>query len=472
MEVSAASFVELERSVFNGHSADLVARLRLTLVATTAQDSLGEAGMDSLRFFLDGESSLMLQLYELIFNNLAKVTLAFEHEGRAREVALPSDAIKAVGFDHDEGLVDYSERSFLGYRLLHEYFTFPDKFMFFDLRGLERQLKGKGLKSVEVNLYFSHYDLGDRLSRLAQTLGRGNFKLNCVPVINLFQQQAEPILLTHTQHEYQVIPKVGQQRQLEVISIDTVKRVDGADQVTPCRAFFDPRGTSTEDEACYWIARRRQVSAQRDNATHMFIRVVDRDLELVDSVNGKLSLTVTCSNRDLPLQLPFGGERSEFILPSQTVISSIRCLRKPTAAARVPLTGGLLWRLVSHLTLNHLSLVANGRDVLLELLSLYNYRNTLALRKQINGITAIKSEPTVARIGHPRPNFVRGVGITLEVDENQFTGSGVFLFAMVLDHFFGQYCSVNSFTQLSLRSLQREQRIVQWPARSGALPLV
>lgn len=472
VEVSAASFVELERSVFNGHSADLVARLRLTLTATTAQDSLGEAGMDSLRFFLDGESTLMLQLYELIFNNLAKVTLAFEHEGRAREVALPFDAIKAVGFDRDEGLVDYSERSFLGYRLLHEYFTFPDKFMFFDLRGLERQLKGKGLKSVEVNLYFSHYDLGDRLSRLAQTLGRGNFKLNCVPVINLFQQQAEPILLTHTQHEYQVIPKLGQQRQLEVIAIDTVKRVDGADQVTPCRAFFDPRGTSTEDEACYWIARRRQASAQRDNATHMFIRVVDRDLELVDSVNGKLSLTVTCSNRDLPLQLPFGGERSEFILPSQTVISSIRCLRKPTAAARVPLTGGLLWRLVSHLTLNHLSLVANGRDVLLELLSLYNYRNTLAVRKQINGITAIKSEPTVARIGHPRPNFVRGVGITLEVDENQFTGSGVFLFAMVLDHFFGQYCSVNSFTQLSLRSLQREQRIVQWPARSGALPLV
>jgi type VI secretion system protein ImpG len=472
VEVRAAAFVELERSAFNGHSSDLVARLRLTLGATTVEDSIGEAGMDSLRFFLDGESTLMLQLYELLFNNLAKVTLAFEDEGRTREIALPADAIKAVGFGQDEGLVDYSERSFLGYRLLHEYFTFPDKFMFFDLQGLARPLQGKGLKSVEVNLYFSNYDLGDRLSRLAQTLNRSNFKLNCVPVINLFQQQAEPILLTHAQHEYQVIPKVGQQRQLEVVSIDEVKRVDGADRVSPCRAFFDPRGTSTEDAASYWIARRRQATAQRDNATNMFIRVVDRDLELVDSVNGKLSLTVTCSNRDLPQQLPFGGERSEFIMPSQTVVASIRCLRKPTAAARVPLTGGLLWRLVSHLTLNHLSLVANGREVLLELLSLYNYRNTLAIRKQINGIASIKSEPTVARIGHPRPNFVRGVGITLEVDENQFTGSGVFLFGMMLDHFFGQYCTVNSFTQLSLRSVQREQRIVQWPPRSGALPLV
>ena len=472
VEVQSASFVELERSAFNGHSSDLVARLRLALVSTTPEDSVGEAGMDRLRFFLDGESTLMLQLYELLFNNLAKVTVTFDDDGRRREVALPSNAILPVGYAEDEGLVDYSERSFVGYRLLHEYFTFPEKFMFFDLQGLSRVLAGKGLKSVEVNVYFSNYDLNDRLSRLAQTLSRSNFRLNCAPIVNLFRQQAEPILLTHAQHEYQVIPKVGQQRQLEVVSIDQVKHIEGADEVKPCRAFFDPRSTVGDDSGSYWIGRRRQATAQRDNATNMFIRVVDRDLELVDSISGKLSLTVTCSNRDLPQQLPFGGERSEFTLPSQTVVETIRCLRKPTQAARVPLGGGMLWRLVSHLTLNHLSLVANGREVLLELLSLYNYRNTLAMRKQINGIVAISSESAVARIGHPRPNFVRGVGITLELDESQFTGSGVFMFGMVLDHFFGQYCTVNSFTQLSLRSVQREQRIVQWPPRSGALPLV
>ncbi|MNZ51869.1 hypothetical protein D3C78_696990 [compost metagenome] len=110
--------------------------------------------------------------------------------------------------------------------------------------------------------------------------------------------------------------------------------------------------------------------------------------------------------------------------------------------------------------------------MLLELLSLYNYRNVSAIRKQINGIKAISSEPVVARIGHPRPNFVRGVGITLTLDESQFTGSGVFLFGMVLDHFFGQYCSMNSFTQLTLRTQQREKRVVQWPARTGDQPLV
>ncbi|MFP3527378.1 type VI secretion system baseplate subunit TssF, partial [Pantoea sp. SIMBA_072] len=80
-------------------------------------------------------------LYELLFNNLAKATLSFNDEGRSREVALPVDALKAVGYARDEGLVDYSERSFLGYRLLHEYFTSPDKFMFFDLSGVARMLQ-------------------------------------------------------------------------------------------------------------------------------------------------------------------------------------------------------------------------------------------------------------------------------------------------------------------------------------------
>ncbi|MBA1245054.1 type VI secretion system baseplate subunit TssF [Pseudomonas japonica] len=470
--VSQATFVELERSAFNGHSADLVARLRLGLAATS-DTLLGQMPLTQLRFFLDGESSLMQQLYELLFNNLARVTLAYEDQGHPREVALPLDALKPVGYGLDEGLVDYSERSFPGYRLLHEYFTYPDKFMFFDLGGFDR-LAGKALKGVEVNFYFSKYDLGDRLARLAQNLGRNNFKLNCTPIINLFRQQAEPIKLTHTQHEYPVKPDVRLQSAAEVVSIDRVrriKRVGETDQVDICHSFFEPRGERGPN-ASYWVARRRPTTIHRCEGTDMFIRVVDQDLDLLSASNDALSLRLTCSNRDLPALLPFGTECGDFDIPFNSVVSHIRCLRKPTSAVRVPLGNGLIWRLVAHLSLNHMSLVSHGRDVLLELLSLYNYRNASAVRKQINGIAAVDSEPAVALIGHPRPSFVRGVGITLTFDESQYTGSGVFLFGRVLDHFFGQYCNVNSFTQLTLRTLQREKRVVQWPARTGDQPLV
>jgi type VI secretion system protein ImpG len=471
--VQQASFVELERSAFNGHSADLVARLRIGLVAT-GEASFGQMEVESLRFFLDGESTLMLQLYELLFNNLAKATLSFEDEGRTREVTLPAHALRAVGYELDEGLVDYSERSFLGYRLLHEYFTFPDKFMFFDLSGFSRILSGKQLAKVEINFYFSDYDLNDRLARLTQNIGRSNFKLNCTPIINLFTEQARPVSLTHAQHEYPVIPDERGDSTAEVVSIDRVsrvKKVAGVDQVAPCHPFFEPRPDQGTGNS-FWIARRRPVQTQRTEGTNMFIRVVDRDLELIDSGHDALSMRLTCSNRDVPAMLPFGGERGDFKIPAGSVITDIRCLRKPTASVRVPLGNGVIWRLISHLSLNHMSLVSKGREVLLELLSLYNYRNTSAIRKQINGIVSVSSEPVVARIGHPRPNFVRGVGITLTLDESQFTGSGVFLFGMVLDHFFGQYCTVNSFTQLTLRSLQREKRVVQWPPRTGDQPLV
>ncbi|MNJ10633.1 hypothetical protein D3C77_47950 [compost metagenome] len=467
--VQQASFVEMERSAFNGHSADLVARLRIRLEATS--DVLfGKMELDRLRFFLDGESTLMLQLYELLFNNLAKATLSFQDQGRSREVALPVDALKTVGYSRDEGLVDYSERSFLGYRLLHEYFTFPDKFMFFDLSGFARILNGKDIEHVEINFYFSDYDLSERLARLTQNIGRNNFKLNCTPIINLFRQQAEPIKLSHTQYEYAVTPDIRLHNAAEVVSIDRVRRVrklGGIDQVGTCHPFFEPREDQGHDNS-FWIARRH---AQREGS-NMLIRVVDRDLELIDGNSDTLSISLTCSNRDVPLMLPFGGERGDFNMPSNSVIKDIRCLRKPTASVRVPLGNGLIWRLISHLSLNHMSLVSQGREVLLELLSLYNYRNVSAIRKQINGIKAVSSEPVVARIGHPRPNFVRGVGITLTFDESQYTGSGVFLFGMVLDHFFGQYCSMNSFTQLTLRTLQREKRVVQWPARTGDQPLV
>ena len=108
----------------------------------------------------------------------------------------------------------------------------------------------------------------------------------------------------------------------------------------------------------------------------------------------------------------------------------------------------------------------------MELLSLYNYREASAVRKQINGIVSLRSAPTVALVGHPRPSVVRGVGLTLELDESQYIGGGVFLFGQVLDHLFGLYCSLNSFTQLTLQSRQREKRIVQWPPRTGAQALV
>ncbi|MCE3027490.1 type VI secretion system baseplate subunit TssF [Salinicola sp. DM10] len=472
--LSGAELTRLERSSFNAHGNDHVAKLSLSL-ETLGNTDFGKLGLDRLRLFLDGEGSLMHPLYEMLFNNVARVSVSFVEGGHTREIGLPPDAITPVGFGPDEGLIDYSERSFIGYRLLHEYFTFPEKFLFFDLSGLARPLADKPVTRVQIHFLFRDYDQHERLARLAQTLGRHNFRLGCTPVVNLFAQQAEPIKLTHTRHEYPVVPDVRHSRSTEIVSIDEVTRVIRTatrDEVAPCLPFFEPRDSEKQARQSYWIARRVGAENARDPGTEMRLRVVDRELELLDGSSDTLSLRLTCSNRDLPQLMTFGHPQGDFTLEREQVVQQIRCLRKPTSPVRPPMGKGVIWRLVSHLSLNHLSLVSDGREALMELLSLYNYRQASAIRKQINGITAIASEPVMTRIGHPRPAFVRGTGITLELDESQFTGSGIYLFGKVLDHFFGQYCSLNSFTQLTLRSRQREQRVVQWPPRTGTQPLV
>lgn len=475
LRITRGAFSLLERSVFNGHDKDWVAQLTLG-VELFQNVQLPKLGLDRLRLFIDGESTLMYHLYELLFNNVARASVIVHDGQRERELRLPPDALKPVGFQPEEGLIDYSERSFIGYRLLHEYFIFPDKFMFVDITGLQRALAGIDAERFEIRIAFSNYEQNDRLVRLVQNVGPNTFKLGCTPVANLFSQRAEPIKLTHTRPEYAVVPDVRHQHGVEIIAIDRVMRVKKAgrhDEVTACHPFFEPRGSDVEREhQSYWLTRRVHTARASVEGTDLYLRLVDRELELLDASSDTLSLTLTCSNRDLPQMMSFGNAHGDFSLSQAQAISAIRCLRKPTEPMRAALGKGMIWQLVSHLSLNHMSLVSNGHEALLEMLSLYNYRNTLATRKQINGITHIESAPVLHRIGHPRPNFVRGTGITLEMDESQFTGGGIFLFGMMLDHFFGQYCSVNSFTQLTLRSRQRERSIVTWSPRSGEQPLV
>jgi type VI secretion system protein ImpG len=133
--------------------------------------------------------------------------------------------------------------------------------------------------------------------------------------------------------------------------------------------------------------------------------------------------------------------------------------------------------LISHLSLNHLSLVEGQRggdpEALREILMLYDFMDSAATRKQILGLRKIQSRRVVRQTGSRiGTGFVRGIETTLEFDETQFVGSGVFLFAAVLERFLGLYASVNSFTQLVAKSEQREGILKKWPPRAGEQNLI
>jgi type VI secretion system protein ImpG len=143
-------------------------------------------------------------------------------------------------------------------------------------------------------------------------------------------------------------------------------------------------------------------------------------------------------------------------------------LKKPTGTLRPIVGKSIFWRLISHLSLNYLSLVEEGKESLQEILKLYNFTDSTFSEKQINGITSLKSDRHFARIiSENGVTFARGSRVEMEFDEEQFVGGGVYLFASVLERFLGLYVSLNSFSQLVARTRQRKEVLKEWPPRAG-----
>ena len=172
----------------------------------------------------------------------------------------------------------------------------------------------------------------------------------------------------------------------------------------------------------------------------------------------------TCSNRDLPSRLPFGDSGGDFFLEIAAPVSRITCLMKPTPSLRPSLGAALQWRLISHLSLNHLSIVEGGKEALQEILTLYDFENSPSTRQQIQGITSLESRHITKRLGRA---FGRGVQVTVTFDESKYVGTGLFLFASILERFLGQYVSINSFSQLIAKTIQRKESVRIWPPRNG-----
>jgi type VI secretion system protein ImpG len=212
----------------------------------------------------------------------------------------------------------------------------------------------------------------------------------------------------------------------------------------------------------FWYAVRRASQRPNDEGTEIFISLVDQNFNPRAPAVEVLNVRTTCTNRDLPARLPFGGKDGDFDVEGAALLSRVRCLTKPTDTVRPPQRKSAQWRLISHLNLNYLSIVQSedgSPEALQEILQLYNFTDSSVTRKQILGIAGIECRKTVRQVGERvGTGFVRGLETTLTFDEEEFVGSGVYLFATVLDRFLGLYASVNSFNQLNVRTSPRSAR--------------
>src|SRR3954451_23112618 len=431
---------------------------------------------DKLRFYLDGESGLVNILYELLFSRLNRIQIRdLSANSKQGPVMLPASALTAVGFGPNEGMVPYSSSSFAGHRLLMEYFAFPEKFFFIDLCGLEAVSNAGFKDAIEVIFLLSEIEGSGRQQRLELELSKKTFRLGCAPVVNLFSQVAEPIQLNQRKAEYPLVPDVRRPYSVEVFSVDDVSGINSANQkITTYEPFYSLRHSVQKDRSCFWLARRRPSSRPNDDGTDISLSLLDLNLTNADPDATVLSVKTTCTNRDLPARLPFGNQDSDFDLEGGAApMRRIVALRKPTSPVRPPMGKSVLWRLVSHLSLNYLSLVQEGKDSLQEILRLYDVGRTAYSQNVIQSILDIRSHPHFARlVSEQGVSFARGLRIEMDIDEDQFTGGGAFLFCAVLERFFGMAASLNSFTQLSVTSSQRKEGFYEWQPRSGRRFLV
>jgi len=452
---SADQFDFLRRS---GMQVATVLRLQLAPRGTT----LAEMKLDRLRFHLRGEAATVNALYEQLFCNVAGVAL-FPEKGDV-PVHLPADSILPVGFGADEEVLPYPEHAHPAYRLIEEYFLFPQKYHFFDLANLDRRPAGN-LLDILILLH--------RIPRQKMVIDRETFSLGCTPVVNLFRKTTEPIRLDQSQSEYRLVPDVRRERTHEIHSILSVSSssnpLERSQLIDPFFSFqhrHDGGG-----HRAFWHAHRGPASRADLPGTEMSLSFVDLDFRPIDPPSKTVFAHTLCTNRDLAVQLRAGAELQ---IESAAPLHGISCLDKPTYPAYPPLEGATLWGLISNLSLNYLSLAGGEKslEALREILRLHSFSDAPSIHQQVQGIREMETRSTVARVHHDDwRGFCYGMQITLKFDEGLYVGSSPFLLGSVLRHFFGLYASVNSFTQLVIHSLQRdsegEGEWKRWPPLAG-----
>jgi type VI secretion system protein ImpG len=443
--------------------------LKLSLHSLTEDIKFAELKPESIRFYLKGQSQHINPLYELILNRCQAIFMA-SSESDTNPVRLPVSCIKPVGFGIEDGLLPYPDTSFMGYRLLTEYFAFPEKFMFFDIASFADKINESFENTLEFYLYLTEGDV-----ELEHNISAETFQLGCVPAINLFPHRADPIKLRHTASEYQIVPDARRPKGYEIYALNKVTATTSAgDSNTYLPLYGVNHENQDQEQHAYWFCTRRQAKLgvdQRDEATDVFLSLVDLNFNPNNPDDRTLLLETTCSNRDQPAKLPYSSEQPRLqAVDASPPCKRIRCLTQPTATIRPSMRNNARWRLISHLSLNHLS-ITGGEDAvtaLKEILRLYDFKESSINRAQIESILKASTRPITAPLNiDGRTSLCRGIEIEIELDSSQMSGNSSYLFATVLEHFFALYSSINSFTRVLVKLKNKEGYLKKCPPRAG-----
>jgi type VI secretion system protein ImpG len=483
LEISRIDYLPTLAAVSNAglssvkYLSNVKAALRIVLRSTTGI-GFKRLALERLPVFLRGSGSIPYRLYEQFLANTQGLACKYQQASATVVTYADGRALRGMGFDQEEALLQHTPRSFDGYRILQEYFAFPERYLFVELSKLADLIKDCESDEIELFVLLDRSD-----GQLINVLDKSHLALFSVPAINLFPKRADRIRIDHLQPEYHLLVDRSRPRDFEVCAIEQITGfAEGRNREQTFLPFYGSQTAfqSGAETAFYTIRRQKRVLSSKQRregvrssyiGSEVFIALVDSAQAPYASDLSQLGVEALCTNRDLPLVMPVGLGETDFTLQISAPVKSMRCIAGPTRPLPAAQEGETVWRLINHLSLNYLSLLDNdaksGAVALRELLSLYADQREPAIKKQIEGVVAISSKNIVRRIDSAGPMvFGRGLEVTLLFDESAFEGGGYFLLGSVLEQFFARYVSLNSFVETVIKTTDRGE-VARWPVRIG-----
>lgn len=423
---------------------------------------------DSLRFYINSQTNIAFGLYQALLNNTVGIAVARDAFDDAPHF-LPANAICACGFDESEGMIDFDGRASSAHRLLAEYFLLPQKFLFLQFKQLSGIWKQYS-EGFDIYIYCDTVN-----TDLIRGVDDRTLMLGCAPAVNLFDSVSEPIQASELGSE--VMLRVSEQdaKVADIYRIKEVYAINPQGERKTIQPFYGHH-MSKDNNAIYWALRRENSTWQKGQVsygTDVYLSFVDVNYQIVEPESGWIiNADLVCTNRDQPNQLPFGPDQPPVYFIEGGAGLRLHCLTPPTATVLPKLTDSTRWQLASQLSLQHFS-GKDGLQKLKETLTLYNFNDSKEVSSLIEGIVGLETEVTTARIlDKGRSAMCQGTHFLLTCDESFYAGNGLYLFGLVMDEFLSQFCAINTFTQLSIKTTKHSRIELEWPPRTGCQPLV